>query len=157
MDGILPAGFVGMAPSVQLLNHPVLNQIVCVITVMLRKGVRSLVAHNIGQFSTVKGTGVVSPVLKIAVENITLILVHIYNDLFVTVTRQYQLLGGDVRFLNQRPANPDSSIVLAEGRLGKHRKGLFVVGHNDRQLLQFCFRKAAHSLQIGFPAIQHIC
>ena len=88
MDGILPAGFVGMAPSVQLLNHPVLNQIVCVITVMLRKGIRSLVAHNIGQFSTVKGAGMVCSVLKIAVENITLILVHIYNDFFVAVTGQ---------------------------------------------------------------------
>ena len=88
MDGILPAGFVGMAPSVQQLNHPVLHQNVCVITVMLRKGIRGLVAHNIGQLATVKGTGVISPVLKIAVENITLILVHIYNDFFVAVTGQ---------------------------------------------------------------------
>ena len=99
----------------------------------------------------------VCSVLKIAVENITLILVHIYNDLFVAVAGKDQLLSGNVGLFNQRPANPNGSIVLAEGRLGKRRKGLFVVGHNDRQILQFCFCKDAHKLQVRFSAAQHIC
>ena len=124
---------------------------------MLRKGIRSFVAHNIGELTSVKGAGVVCTVLKIAVEDIALILVHIHNDLFVTVTGKNYLLGGNVGFFNQRPANPDSSIVLAVGRLGKRRTSLFVIGHNDRQILQFCFCKAARKLQVGFSAIQHIC
>ena len=62
----------------------------------------------------------VCAVLKIAVENIALILVHIYNERFA-VTGQDQFLGGDVCFLNQSTANPNSNIVLTEGWLRKRR------------------------------------
>ncbi len=99
MDSILHTGFVSMAPPVQFLNHPVLDQIVCVVTVVLRKCIRSLVAHNIGQLSPAKGAGVICPVLKIAIEDIALIFVHIYNERF-SFTGQDQLLGRDVCFLN---------------------------------------------------------